>query len=211
MAIFNKSDILIPKNADLTKWAVVACDQYTSQPEYWQNVANEVGDSPSTLNLVYPEAFLSEGDTRIEKINASMAEYVEKGLFDTYKDCFIYIERTLSGGRVRKGIIGAIDLEEYDFHKGACTYIRATEGTVLDRIPPRVAIRRDAPIELPHIMILIDDPEKTVIEPIARKANKYHVAYDIDLMGGGGHAKGYLWQTAVTSRDILLTERILRV
>ena len=188
MAVFNKSDIMIPKNADLTKWAVVACDQYTSQPEYWQSVAKEVGENPSTLNLVYPEAFLSEGDARIEKINSAMADYVEKGLFETYKDCFIYIERTLSGGRVRKGIVGAVDLEAYDFHKGVKCPIRATEGTVLERIPPRVKIRENAPLELPHVMLLADDKEKNLIE----KINKGKKIYDFELMQNGGHLAGWL-------------------
>ncbi len=188
MAIFNKSDILIPKNTDFTKWAVVACDQYTSQPEYWQKVAEIAGNSPSTLNLVYPEAFLSEGDARIEKINSAMVKYSEEGIFKTYKNCFIYIERTLSGGRVRKGIVGAIDLEDYDFHKGVKCPIRATEGTVLERIPPRVKIRENAPLELPHVMLLADDKEKTIIE----KIEKGKKIYDFELMQNGGHLTGWL-------------------
>ncbi len=188
MAVFNKSDIMLPKNEDLTKWSVVACDQYTSQPEYWQSVAQQVGDAPSTLNLVYPEAFLSEGDARIEKINSAMVDYTEKGLFNTYKNCFIYIERTLSGGRVRKGVVGSVDLEAYDFHKGMKCPIRATEGTVLERIPPRVKIRENAPLELPHVMLLADDKEKTLIE----KINKGEKVYDFELMQGGGHLAGWL-------------------
>ena len=188
MAVFNKSDIMIPKNADFTKWSVVACDQYTSQPEYWQSVAEEVGDAPSTLNLVYPEVFLSEGDARIEKINSAMTEYTEKGIFNTYKNCFIYIERTLSGGRVRKGVVGSVDLEDYDFHKGVKCPIRATEGTVLERIPPRVKIRENAPLELPHVMLLVDDKEKTLIE----KINKGEKVYDFELMQNGGHLAGWL-------------------
>ncbi len=188
MAVFNKSDILIPKNADLTKWSVVACDQYTSQPEYWQEVAKIAGDAPSTLNLVYPEAFLSEGDARITKINSKMAQYVEDGIFNTYKNCFIYVERTLPGGRVRKGIVGSIDLEDYDFHKGVKCPIRATEGTVLERIPPRVKIRENAPLELPHVMLLVDDKEKTIVENI-KKGEKI---YDFTLMQNGGQLAGWL-------------------
>lgn len=188
MAVFNKSDIMLPENADLTKWSVVACDQYTSQPEYWRSVAAEVGDAPSTLNLVYPEAFLSEGDSRIEKINSAMENYVKNGIFNTYKNCFIYIERTLSGGRVRKGVVGSVDLEAYDFHKGVKCPIRATEGTVLERIPPRVKIRENAPLELPHVMLLVDDKEKTLIEKI-EKGDK---VYDFELMQNGGHLAGWL-------------------
>lgn len=188
MAVLNRADILLPNTEDLTKWSVVACDQYTSQPEYWQSVAQIAGDCPSTLNLVYPEAFLSEGDSRIEKINSKMQEYCEKGLFCEYKNCFIYVERTLSGGRVRKGIIGSVDLEDYDFHKGVKSKIRATEGTVLERIPPRVKIRENAPLELPHVMLLVDDKNKTLIEQV-KKGEKL---YDFELMKDGGHLAGWI-------------------
>jgi len=188
MAIFNKADIMLPKNSDLTKWSVVACDQYTSQPEYWEKAQELVGDSPSTLNLVYPEAFLSQGDGRIAKINDTMKEYCDKGIFTTYKNCLIYVERTLSGGRIRKGIVGAVDLEAYDFHKGVKCPIRATEGTVLERIPPRVKIRENAPLELPHVMLLVDDKEKTLIE----KTVKGEKLYDFELMADGGHLAGWI-------------------
>ncbi len=188
MAVFNKADILLPKNEDMTKWSVVACDQFTSQPEYWEETAKIAGNSPSTLNLVFPEAFLSEGKGRIEKINATMKDYIEKGIFKEYKDSLFYIERTM-GNNVRQGLIGTVDLEEYDFTKGAKSKIRATEGTVLERIPPRVEIRRDAPLELPHIMLLVNDIENTIIEPL-EKAEK-ELVYDFELMQNGGHLKGY--------------------
>lgn len=188
MAIFNRADIMLPKNTDLTKWSVVACDQYTSQPEYWEKVQELVGDCPSTLNLVYPEAFLSQGDGRIDSINKTMESYCKQGIFNTYENCLIYTERTLSGGRVRKGIVGAVDLEEYDFNKGAKSAIRATEGTVLERIPPRVKIRENAPLELPHVMLLIDDSEKSLIENV-KKGEK---VYDCELMADGGHLCGWL-------------------
>ena len=188
MAVFYKADILLPKAEDLTKWSVVACDQYTSQPEYWEKAAQLVGGCPSTLNLVYPEAFLSEGDARIEKINKTMQSYCDNGLFNLYKNCFIYVERTLSGGRVRKGIVGAVDLEDYDFHKGVKSKIRATEGTVMERIPPRVKIRENAPLELPHVMLLVDDKEKLLIENI-KKGEK---VYDFELMANGGHLEGWV-------------------
>lgn len=188
MAIFNRADIMLPKNTDLTKWSVVACDQYTSQPEYWEKAQELVGDCPSTLNLVYPEAFLSQGDGRIDSINKTMESYCKQGIFTTYENCLIYTERTLSGGRVRKGIVGAVDLEEYDFNKGAKSAIRATEGTVLERIPPRVKIRENAPLELPHVMLLIDDSEKSLIENV-KKGKKL---YDFELMADGGHLCGWL-------------------
>ena len=188
MAIFNKTDIMLPRNTDLTKWSVVACDQYTSQPEYWEKAEAFVGNSPSTLNLVYPEAYLSQGDGRIAKINGTMKKYCEKGIFSTYEDCLIYTERTLSDGRVRKGIVGAVDLEAYDFNKGAKSTIRATEGTILERIPPRVKIRENAPLELPHVILLVDDKDKTLIE----SAVKGEKLYDFELMADGGHLAGWI-------------------
>ena len=188
MRTFRKADILIPKDIDNTKWSVVACDQYTSQPEYWEKTAKIVGDAPSTLNLVFPEAYLSQGDSRIEKINSTMSEYLESGIFEELLDSMIYVERTDSTGKVRSGIVGAIDLEDYDFSAGSTSKIRATEGTVLSRIPPRVKIRENAPLELPHVMLLIDDINKTVIE----QAEKGEMIYDFDLMQDSGHLRGYL-------------------
>ena len=192
MAVLRKADIMLPKACDLTKWSVVACDQYTSQPEYWEKAQEFVGDAPSTLNLVYPEAFLSQGEGRIEKINKTMQEYVENGVFETYENCLIYTERVLSGGRVRRGIVGAVDLEAYDYTKGSKAAIRATEGTVLERIPPRVKIRENAPLELPHVMLLIDDAKKEIIENV-KKGEKL---YDFPLMADGGQLRGYLVEDA---------------
>lgn len=188
MSIVRKTDILLPKVEDLTKWSVVACDQYTSQPEYWNRVCNFTKGHPSTLNLVYPEAFLSEGDKKIKEINNAMAEYLDNDIFNVYKDCFIYVERTLSGGRIRKGIVCTVDLDNYDFKKGSKSAIRATEGTVLDRIPPRVKIRENAPLELPHVMLLVDDENCKLIENI-KKGEKL---YDFELMENGGHLAGWL-------------------
>ena len=189
MSSLKKADILVPaKGIDLTKWSVVACDQYTSQPEYWQRVADAVGDAPSTLKLVYPEAFLSEGDARIEKINSAMDRYEEEGVFEELLDSLIYVERTMENGKTRKGIVGCVDLEDYDFTKGSKSKIRATEGTVLERIPPRVKIRENAGLELPHVMLLMNDSERTVIESV----EKGELIYDFDLMEKGGHLKGYL-------------------
>ena len=171
---FYPADILLPDGADMTKWAVVACDQFTSQPEYWQAVEDTVGDAPSALRLILPEAKLNDAnvDEHIADINASMKKYLDGGVFRTLEDTLIYIERTQSDGKVRHGLIGMVDLEQYDFTPGSGALIRATEGTVLSRIPPRVRVRKDAPIELPHVMLLIDDPEGTVIEPLTAGSGK---------------------------------------
>ena len=186
------ANILLPDftRVDGTKWSSVACDQYTSQPEYWKAAYVLAEGCPTTLELMLPEAFLDEENERLPLINANMKKYLDSVLVE-HPDCMIYLERTQSDGRVRRGLIGAVDLEEYDYAKGSQTPIRATEGTVLERIPPRVAIRRGAMIEMPHIMILIDDPEKTVIEPVSAHAEACEKAYDFDLMAGGGHVSGY--------------------
>ena len=190
---FAPADILLPKKADMTKWAVVACDQFTSEPEYWERVEKTVGDAPSTLRLILPEANLKAPnvDEFIADINASMDKYLSSDVFETLKDSLIYIERSQSDGKIRHGLIGMVDLDAYDFTPGSGALIRATEGTVLERIPPRAKVRRNAPIELPHVMLLIDNPEKTVIEPLTASADKMEKIYDFDLMENGGHIKGY--------------------
>ena len=187
------SDIYLPElsGENGTKWAVVACDQYTSEREYWEVADAYVGDAPSTLRLMLPEAYLEKEAIEIPKINATMREYLENGVLNRCENTMIYLERVQSDGRVRRGLVCAIDLEDYDFSKGSTTLTRATEGTVLERIPPRVAIRRGAALEMPHIMILIDDEEKTVIEPLAKKAESLSVAYDFELMAQSGSVKGY--------------------
>ena len=189
---FYKSDIMLPdfKSVDGTKWASVACDQYTSQKEYWADAYRFASGSYTTLDLMLPEAYLDRESELIPEINQHMKIYVEHVLRE-HKSTMIYLERTQADGRVRRGLVGCIDLEEYDYKKGSDTLIRATEGTVLERIPPRVAIRRGAEIEMPHIMILIDDPKRTVIDPIANKSESLEVAYDFDLMMNSGHVKGY--------------------
>ena len=170
---FYPADILLPKKQDMTKWAVVACDQFTSEPEYWEAVEQQVGDAPSTLRLILPEANLKAPnvDEFIQNINDSMSKYIADGVFETLTDSLIYIEREQSDGKIRHGLIGMVDLDAYDFTPGSGALIRATEGTVLDRIPPRARVRRNAPIELPHVMLLIDDPDKTVIEPLTAAAD----------------------------------------
>lgn len=188
---FFPANILIPKK-DFEKWSVVACDQYTSEPDYWQEVKDIVGDAPSALNIILPEVYLSSDNSkRINSINENMVKYLNDDVFEEVDDTFIYIERTLHSGEVRKGIIGLIDLEDYSYIKGEKALIRATEATVLERIPPRVEIRRDASLEMPHIMLLIDDINKTVIEPFADKTASLEKLYDFTLMQNGGSIKGY--------------------
>ncbi len=191
---FYPADILLPKDADMNKWSVVACDQFTSEPEYWQAVAENAGDAPSALKLILPEAHLNDPDVeqQIASINENMYAYLQAGLFRTYENAVFYIERTQSDGKIRRGLIGMVDLEQYDFTPGSGALIRATEGTVLSRIPPRVKVRKDAPIELPHIMLLIDDDKKTVIEPLAAAVGTMEKVYDFELQQGGGALKGWL-------------------
>lgn len=192
---FKATDILLPKSGtDLSKWAVVACDQYTSQPEYWEKTAEIVGGSPSTLKLILPEVYLEDEDVaeKIEKIHACMKEYLDGDTFDEYKNSYIYIERVQSDGKVRQGLIGAIDLEQYDYRKGSTSPVRATEATVIERIPPRVKVRIGADIELPHIMILINDEDKSVIEPLGEVKDGMKLLYKTELIQGGGAVSGYL-------------------
>ncbi|MBI3161158.1 MAG: DUF1015 family protein, partial [Chloroflexi bacterium] len=156
----------LPKpGTDLKKWAVIACDQFTSEPEYWHEVEKIIGDAPSTLNLTFPEVHLEKPgeDGRIQSIQASMRKYMEEGVLQP-RDGFIYVERAV-GGRTRKGVMLCLDLERYDYNKGSSSLIRATEGTIVDRLPPRIKVRQGATVELPHILVLIDDPNRTVIEP----------------------------------------------
>lgn len=166
MLPLKRAHILLPKDVDMTKWSVVACDQYTSEPEYWKEVEKEVGSTPSTLNLILPELYLEDTDVedRIKKINKTMEEYLDEDIFNEYKDTMIYLERTQKDGKVREGLMAMVDLEDYSYEKGSQTLIRATEKTVIERIPPRLKVRENASLELPHIMILIDDEKKNIIE-----------------------------------------------
>lgn len=186
--------ILFPgKKTDLGKWAVVACDQYSSQPEYWKRVEEIIGESESAYNLILPEVYLGKDgeEDKIKSINESMKKYVNEGILEELKPGFVYIDRKTSHAASRKGLIVALDLEKYDYNKGSQTLIRATEGTDVQRLPPRVRIRENALLELPHIMVLIDDSQRTVIEPIAEKSDRLELLYDVDLMLDGGHIKGY--------------------
>ncbi len=197
MKIINDIGIQIPqvylpkKGTDLTKWSVIACDQFTSQPEYWSEVEKIVGEAPSTLNLTFPEVYLEQAgkEGRISNIQASMRKYMDEGILEPH-DGLIYVERT-AAGKTRKGIVLCLDLEAYDYNKGSSSLIRATEGTIVDRLPPRMKIREGALLELPHILVLIDDPNGTVIEPLGAAKSKLEKLYDFDLMLESGHLAGY--------------------
>ena len=191
---FGPADILLPQNCDLTKWSVVACDQYTSQQDYWERVAQTVGDAPSALKLILPESQLEDGhfEEHIADINRTMDEYLDQGLFRTLPNALIYVERWLDNKKLRRGLMGVVDLECYDYNAGSSSLIRATEGTVITRLPPRVAVRRNASLELPHIMVLVDDPDKQLIEHLTYETDRMEEVYDFDLMERGGHITGYL-------------------
>ena len=193
MKAFLASDILLPRNVDLTKWAVIACDQFTSDKAYWQRVRANTADVPSTMHMILPEAELS-GDTAqaVEKINEAMEQYLRENVFALYPDSYIYVERTLENGSIRKGLVGMVDLEDYDYHPGSVSPIRATEQTVLERIPPRKQVRKDAALEFPHVLMLCDDEKKTLIEPVTAEKQSLPMVYDFDLMEGGGHITGWL-------------------
>ena len=186
-------EVFIPVNTrELEKWAVVACDQFTSQPGYWQKVEEFIGNAPSTYKLILPEAFLGT-DKEVSHKNAIpilMREYLEKGVLKK-NEGFIFIEREI-GGKSRKGLLAALDLERYDFKPDSESLIRATEGTIIDRLPPRIEIRKHALLEIPHILVLIDDPEGEVITQIASYQSELTKLYDFELMMDGGHISGYL-------------------
>lgn len=185
--------LLPPQGTDMYKWAVVACDQFTSQKEYWEEARRIIGDAPSTLDLILPEAWLGAQDEqeRIARIKEKMQEYLHNGTLVKQPQGFVLVERT-AAGNTRHGLVMALDLEKYDYSRGSGTLIRATEGTIVERIPPRLRIREGAAVELPHILVLIDDPEETVIEPLTAQAEKLPLLYDTDLMLGGGHISGRL-------------------
>ena len=184
--------IYLPKKGtDLPRWSVIACDQFTSQPEYWRKVEDVVGDAPSTLNLILPEVYLGKEDEeqRVRRVQATMVKYLDNGLLKPH-DGLVYVERTV-GGRTRKGIVLCLDLERYDYSKGSASLIRATEGTIVERLPPRMKIRQGAALELPHILVLIDDPRRSVIEPVGAKKDTLHKLYDFELMFDSGHLTGF--------------------
>ncbi len=206
----NNVGIMIPelmmpaKSVDISKWACVACDQYTSQPDYWEECEKIVADAPSTLRLMLPEIYLEKPgeDERISAIRAAMDEYVKKGILENRGEGIVFTRRTVDG-KTRNGIVIALDLECYDYSKGSTTLIRATEGTIVERIPPRLRIRDGAPLELPHIIVLIDDDKKSVIEPLAVKLDQVEKIYDFDLMQGGGHIEGWFINDETILVDVI--------
>ena len=206
---FLPADILLPDAAaDFEKWAVVACDQFTSQPAYWQKAAQIVGDAPSTLNIVYPEVYLAEGDARIASIRQAMADYMRRGVLQTrVKNGFVLVRRVTESGE-RLGLVGRLDLEQYDFTPGTSAPVRATEGTILSRIPPRVRIRQGAPIESPHVMMLLADAAMRLIEPLAQM--ELPKLYDTELMLGGGHISGFAVEGETAARTAELIARMQR-
>jgi len=200
------ADILLPKRRDaasMTLWATVACDQYTSQPEYWERVEKHVGDAPSTLRMMLPEAFLGKEIGQAERIHRAMEEYLDKGVLELFPYCGVYVERELEGGGVRRGLVCCIDLEDYDYRPGSGAAIAATERTVVERIPPRLEIRRGATLDMPHVMMLIDDPKDEVL---SRFAGRPADAYSFRLAEGGGFIKG----SFVSRREIEEADETLR-
>ncbi|MDO5146073.1 MAG: DUF1015 domain-containing protein [Eubacteriales bacterium] len=208
---FGPTDIMLPKQGtNMQRWSVVACDQFTSEPEYWAETERIVGRAPSTLRMILPEVYLDgpEEEERLEDIRFYMKEYKEKELFQVYEESMIYVERTDSTGKLRAGIVGCVDLEQYDYHKGSRSLIRATEATVVERIPPRIRVRKNAPVELPHIMLLIDDKKKTVVEGCEKYKKEDCLLYDFDLMQGGGHLKGYLLEKEAREEVLLALDKM---
>lgn len=189
---FHAADLLLPQKISLKKWSCVACDQFSSEPEYWDTVAEFVGDAPSTLHMIMPEAFLRQGKTegRLQTIHQNMERYLNERIFRTCRRSFVYLERTMQDGSKRQGLVGQIDLEEYDFTPGSGSKIRATEGTVQERIPPRMELLRGARMEFPHVLLLCDDKRDAVMQ--AARSARGEKVYDFDLMQGGGHITGWL-------------------
>ena len=200
---FGTADMMLPDFSvtDGEKWAVIACDQYTSEPAYWQEVADKVGDAPSTYRMILPELYLNDRrEERVCEINQTMRDYLAKGIFKTYKNTLIYLERKCRSGVVRHGLVGQIDLDAYSYEPDAKSLIRATEGTVISRIPPRVEVRRDAELEMPHVMLLLDDAGGRVIEPLTDKKKDFQKAYSFSLMMGGGEVDAYFLSDAEIAR-----------
>lgn len=194
-------EILLPKEIDVKTWSVVACDQYTQDKDYWAEAAKIAGQKPSTLNLIFPEVYLNDGKKaeRIQKIKEAMASYIDGGVFAAPQRQMVYVERTTAYGRVRKGLVAALDLDSYEWKPFSTALTRATEATILERIPPRMEIRRGAPLELPHIMLLANDPQGLLVEAAGEKAKKAAPLYQGDLMQKSGSIKGW----AISSDEAL--------
>lgn len=190
---FCATNIMLPKDCDMSKWAIIACDQHTSEPEYWARVRERIGHAPSTLHMFFPEADLHlVNPDYLTKLSDNMQDYLDNGLFQSYENAFVYVERTLQNGVIRQGIIGTVDLEHYDYDPKPDTKIFATEATILQRVPPRVMMRKMAPMEFSHTVVFCDDPQRRIIESVAKIRNELPLLYDFDLMENGGHITGYL-------------------
>ena len=187
---FHAADILLPQHISMRKWACVACDQFSSQPEYWREVEDFVGDAPSTMHMILPEAFLSLRRERIPAIHRHMEEYLSRNLFRTFRRSFLYLERTLADGSRRRGLVGQVGLENYDFHPGSGALIRATEATVEDRLPPRMEVIRQAKLELSHVLMLSNDRRDMILTAAASVRGEQ--VYDFDLMQDGGRITGWV-------------------
>ena len=200
--LFVPADILLPVNCDMKKWSVVACDQHTSEPEYWERVDEFVGSAPSTLRMMLPEHTYNFPNLEelVSDTKASMAEYEAGGVFEVCENSYVYVERELYNGRLRRGIVGALDLECYDFAENTKPAVRATEGTVVEKLPIRIRLREGAPIELTHVLVLVDDPDMTLIEPLSDKKEEMHKLYDFELMEKGGHITGHRIAGALAER-----------
>ncbi len=188
--LFRPAEILLPKACDMTRWSVVACDQFTSDMGYWRQVDTLTEGIPSSRHMILPEAYLEtiQQADATKNINATMAEYLVNGTFETLEHSFIFVERTLPDGTLRRGLVGAVDLNGYDYHAGTTSPIRATEHTVESRLPPRVEIRKLAPLEMPHIILFFEDAADIVMQKA--EAMGEACVYDFDLMCGGGHIRG---------------------
>lgn len=215
--ILTTANILMPNETiDKEKWAVIACDQYTSQPEYWETISNTIGNAPSALNLVLPEIYLNKPDikTHIEKIHHTMQEYLSNGTLQNLGEGLVLVSRQ-TNGKIRHGLVAAVDLECYDYN-GTASEIRPTEKTVVERIPPRLAVRQGACLEMPHIMLLIDDPGKKIIEPLFDHLSDYQTIYDTNLLMRGGNLHGYFipkgpkTDKIIESFDLLSNPEIFR-
>lgn len=190
---FRACEIMLPKNCDFTKWAVIACDQHTSEPEYWENVRTYVGNAPSTIKMFFPEADLNKvSDELFEQLSANMESLAEQNFYNSYPSSYIYVERTLMNGSIRQGVIGVVDLEYYDYDPKSTTRIFATEATVLQRVPPRIALRKLSSMEFSHTVMFCDDKTNSLVEPIGKVKNQLEKLYDFNLMTNGGRITGYL-------------------
>lgn len=186
-------EIFLPiPSINFNKWSVVACDQFTSQPLYWEELKEYVTGSPSTYHLIYPEVYLENmKDSAIDLINHTMLDYVENNYFKSIGHTFVLVERTTILNKIRLGLIISVDLETYNYEEGSKPLIRTTEKTIIERIPPRVRIRKNALFELSHVMLLVDDPKKEIIESLYKKKDELEIVYDFELNMHGGHIRGY--------------------